>query len=146
MKRQILEHLKNSGHYENVGLGLSLAAVQSEPVIRGRHHLWVLQLSTTPSKPLSDLGPAIQSENVVYGVVITLKAYNDRTGQQTDQALDQLILDVRQDLFDFVPTDLATRYERLSLAGGGLQKFADGSVIYLEKFQTQRTIAPGDVL
>lgn len=141
MKKQILEHLKNSGHYDDVGLGLSLAAVRDEPVIHGNNKLWVLQMRTDPKARLRDIGPALQQEMVVYGIAITVKAYNDRTGEKTDDIVDQLIAKVRSDLFDFMPEELADRYDPLELAGGDLLKFAGGSVIYIERFSTKRLVS-----
>lgn len=141
MKNQILQHLKNSGHYDDVGLGLSLAAVRDEPVIRGNHKLWVLQLATDPIESSGDIGEYFQDETVVYGIAISVKAYNDRTGSKVDEDVDSLIRQVRLDLFDFLPAELIESYSALRLAGGNLQKFVDGQVLYIERFKTQRTIS-----
>lgn len=146
MKEHILNHLKDSGHYEAVGLGLSLAAVSNEPIIKGTHHLWVLQMATDPQGNSRDIGPPLQIEKVTFGIAIVVKAYNDRTGSKTDEVVDNLILNVRRDLFGFMPDELKGTYDRLTLAGGNLQKFADGSVVYVERFMTKRIVTEENIL
>ncbi len=144
MKQAIISHLKAVNKFGKVGSTLSLASIGS--AFKNEKACWVFEVSTSPSEPLPDTGNLLQRETVIFGVVLAVKALNSRTGIKSEDALDALKADVRAELFEFLPSSLEGKYDRLELAGGELLSVGDGKVSWIERFKTARLISRNNLL
>ena len=143
MKQAIINHLKAVNKFGKVGSTLSLASISS--AFKNEKACWVFEVSTSPSEPLPGIGNLLQKETVIFGVVLAVKALNDRTGIKSEDALDTLKADVRAELFEFLPSELEDEYDRLELAGGELLSVGEGKVSWIERFKTERLITKGSL-
>lgn len=138
----IVDELKSQNAFADVGIALGLPDLKSQ-VILGDAMALVIELRANPDSNHRDIGDPIQREMQVYAVLIGVKSYNDPTGSQTAQHLEQKRLGVRQALFGKRPYP---HYEALILAGAELLHFSDEAIFWVERFQTAHVITTESLL
>lgn len=139
--QQIAQRLEATGEFDRVGDSVALSDL-SLKAIRGQSAAWVGELSSVAGQAARDIGPLVQMEKQVYGVVIGVRSINERDGLNAKRALQAKRLAVRTQLFDWAPAG----YDRFVLAGGELLTFADGALFWVERFSTQRMISKENLL
>ncbi|WP_321276923.1 hypothetical protein [Thiomicrorhabdus indica] len=139
--QQIQQRLEAIAAFDRVTDSVALSDLSAK-AIRGQANAWVGELSSVPGQETRDIGPVVQMEKQVYGVVIGVRSINERDGLNAKQALQPKRLAVRQQLFGWAPVG----YDRFVLAGAELLTFADGALFWVERFSTQRMISQENLL
>lgn len=145
MKSEIRAKLAATKALGKVGTAGSLASVKSEKF--GTKACWVVELEDVPKEPLRDTGPMLQKEAVIFGIVIGLRVFNDSTGASGEEEMDGMREVVRSNLYDWLPEALKGQYtQRFYLAGANQLKMAEGTLIWVERFKTERYVDAENLL
>lgn len=133
--------LVESSAFDKVEHAIELTDLEGR-AIKGSSSVWYGELNGSPVQATQDLGVTLQDERQVFGVVIGVKAVNDRKGTKANQIL-QAKREVVRGLF--FGLEHAT-YHPMLLAGASMLAFKDGSLFWIERFATQTTISQENLL
>ena len=141
IQEQIVQLIKANSIMSNVEPTLGLPNLDNL-IIYGDSQAWVYELAGNPIA-VEGTGKLLQQETQLYAVLIGIKTHNDNTGSSATAQLQQARQEVRQALFDVVPSP---NYWAFELAGAELLHFAENAVFWVERFKTSHLISSENLL
>lgn len=136
---QVKAAVEATKKFRKVEKDVNLDANLNQKLISGNTSAWVVRLDRDVIDETDDLGELMQTEKIVFGVVIGIKAI--RT-DEVDDVLDSLCSSVRECLFG----KTLGNYDEITLAGSGLVRYVEGGLFWVERFKTKAYITKENLL
>lgn len=129
---QRIEAVKLNGKplFVEVQSALALSAVLKKSLLRSPV-AYVVPIAERPGRNERTCGPALQSLDITFGVVIGLQSINDPTGKKGNALLESLRTELRNSLFGWTP---ASEYTPIALGPGDIVAMTDAGIWWLDKF------------
>lgn len=118
--------------FKQVGSSLTLSMIMNNPPPAGVS-AWVVPIGETPTGDTRTAGAALQKVNLIFGVLLGVRSFNDQRGNKSNAQLDQARDAVRNKLFGWTP---ATALLPCLLSNSELVNMDQGVIFWLDRYTT----------